>query len=357
MFDEALTGFDVLEKGTRLPRVDMFIGDIIGGIFGLVGSEQQKDASAEAARIAQQTSKEQLNFLREQSDLARSDFTPYRESGYNALTQLTGVSPVTTTVSAPTGTVGTTTPVNALNYGLDSGRYVEYKQPNGTVYYYDTQRGNYLSDQELNQLRSVNLSGARPAQQQAAPTTTTTWQQTGEPLDVTGGAQKFIDLLENLEFKLDPTDEIYQWRQEQADEAINRAMAARGGYDSRVAINALRDSDMAIASDEINRQFKQNYLADYGKLVDLANLSRTMGSDKYNALLQIAGMGLGATTSGSGVGQQYTSQMSNVLGDSGVAQTFNALRQGEIGARTWEGLGTTFGDVADEAWEKYKLKY
>jgi len=112
-------------------------------------------------------------------------------------------------------------------------------------------------------------------------------------MDPTGGAQKYIDQLEGLEFQFDPDDEIYKWRQEQNEKAVNRFMASRGGYDSRVALNALQQSGMQLQENEISRQFQQRYLTKFNQLTKLYDMTRSQGAGQYSKLADLANLGSG----------------------------------------------------------------
>ena len=110
------------------------------------------------------------------------------------------------------------------------------------------------------------------------------YAQLMEGADPTGGASKYLQQLEDLNFKLDPNDEVYKWRQEQTQRSINQAAAARGLYNSRPTINALSDADMALQESEVNRQFNQNYLAKQQQLQNLYGMSMGIGSAEYAQL-------------------------------------------------------------------------
>lgn len=102
-------------------------------------------------------------------------------------------------------------------------------------------------------------------------------------VDPTGGAQKYIDELGKLEFKLDANDPIYQWRQAENTRTVNQFMASRGGYDSRAAANMLLQSGMQLQGEETERQFNQRYLTKYNQLADQAKLAMQQGATKYGA--------------------------------------------------------------------------
>jgi len=79
--------------------------------------------------------------------------------------------------------------------------------------------------------------------------------------------------LKDFQFELDPNDPIYKWKQEQMEESVNRAMASRGGYNSRAAINVLADKGMQLAADEMNSQ--------YGRAVGEHGMANALASERY----------------------------------------------------------------------------
>lgn len=98
--------------------------------------------------------------------------------------------------------------------------------------------------------------------------------------DITGGASKYKDQLEALEFKLNPTDDVYKWRQAQTEKTINQAAAARGVYNSRPTINALSDANMALQESEIGRQYGQ-FRDKQAQLQNLYNMAMQTGNAQY----------------------------------------------------------------------------
>jgi hypothetical protein len=143
------------------------------------------------------------------------------------------------------------------------------------------------------------------------------------PDQLIGGAQKYIDQLENLDIKLDENDPIYKWRKEQTDKAVNQALAARGIFDSRAGVNALAEANQNLQGEEVNRQ----YTAQYGKLMDLINLSMKSGALNYGRLSDLAKMGLGSTGGSAEAGISAANSISSNFLASG-AQQANATMAG-----------------------------
>jgi hypothetical protein len=200
-----------------------------------------------------------------------------------------------------------------------------------------------------------------------------------------------------LEFKMDPNDEVYKWRQQQTQNSIDQAAAARGMYNSRPTINALSDANMALQGAEVDRQFSQNYLSkqdqlknlyemamgigtknygkatddysrgygqladqfdmssklgatkygqavdqygrEYGRSMDQFNMSNQLGQVEYGKLLDAIKAGQGAAAS---MGQNAITtggQLSSIYGNIGNAGASNALYRGQNEAQMWQGIG------------------
>ncbi len=67
-------------------------------------------------------------------------------------------------------------------------------------------------------------------------------------------------------------DPGYQWQQQQGEKAVNRALAARGMYNSRAGVNALSDFNQNLNADTYQRQVNNLY-----------NLSNLAGHDQLRA--------------------------------------------------------------------------
>jgi hypothetical protein len=81
--------------------------------------------------------------------------------------------------------------------------------------------------------------------------------------------------LSDFKFELNPDDPIYQWKQKQMEDSINRAAAARGNYNSRAAINALSEGNMALAAQEMDSQ--------YGRQLTEHGLGNQLADTRYGA--------------------------------------------------------------------------
>jgi len=318
-------------------------------ISGIVGAITQKKASKRATEAQQETGQAAIDAQMKMFNLTREDFAPFQAAGVSALGELRQGSN------------------QAINYSTNEklGDWVivgnadleQLKAAGVKEWQWATDRpdlgytsGIFVSPAELDKIDDYNYQQTREGQ-----------AVTGlESLEFGGNSQKYIDLLDELDFKLDPEDEIYKWRQKKTEETINRFQAGRGTWNSRAAMNALVDSNMALQADEIGRQFQQNYLRksdkyktlaemtnaldvnefqrEYTRLLDLYNTGRLEDETDYNRLLDMVKIGTGASaatgSAAMGTGQGVASSLTNM----GTAQGMNALRQGAIGAQFMQGM-------------------
>lgn len=167
-----------------------------------------------------------------------------------------------------------------------------------------------------------------------------------ENIDPTGGAQKYIDEMEALEFQFDPEDEIYKWRQDQLEEQTNQFFASRGGYDSRAALNAIQEGGMALQENEVNRQYNQRYLSKFNQLSALYEMSRGVGAAEYAKYADIANMGRGAATTSSQNALQTGTNLANIQQNYSNALQQSYLMQGASQAQMWQGIGQGVSSAA-----------
>jgi len=192
--------------------------------------------------------------------------------------------------------------------------------------------------------------------------------------DPTGGMQKYMEQLDALEFKFDPNDSVYKFRQQENERRVNQFMASRGGYDSRAAANMLLKSGMELEGQEIDRQFNQRYLTKYNKLVDLSKMSlgkgqaetqnaltkytsdvsknltgfnaaMTLGKERQNELLAKVQAGLSASGTAGQLGSGASNQLANIFAANSNNQQNALLQQGAAQAGFWNSVGTLPGNA------------
>lgn len=202
-------------------------------------------------------------------------------------------------------------------------------------------------------------------------------------VDPTGGSSKYLSQVENMpalslpslslnnfNYAFNPNDPTYQYRKSELEKTINQAAAARGNYNSRPAINALSEGNIALTADESEKQFGRaldsynanistalsqfgadygratdTYNSQYGKLTDLYNMSSQLGSGQYNKILDAIKIGQGAASS-SGAGAVATGQgLANTYGQLGNSMAQSELLKGQAQSDLYSGLGDSFSNA------------
>ena len=204
-------------------------GTLISGILGNKSAKKGAETAADATTAATQMQIEHLEKMNEQ---ARADFAPFLQVGYDALPQLTGFS--------------------FEDMGLpDLPAPLELPSANA------------LLDLQIPQLPAgLNLPDIPDLPQFQAPGFTAPTLEMPETPDLskfdlpeTPNILADPNALPAFDFQFDPQNALYLWQKKQGEEAINKAAAARGNYNSRAAINALSDFNQSLAAHEVGRQF------------------------------------------------------------------------------------------------------
>jgi len=128
--------------------------------------------------------------------------------------------------------------------------------------------------------------------------------------------QAGYNAISNYSFDNNPS---YQWQQQKGEDAVNRALAARGMYNSRPGVNALSDFNQSLASQEYNNQFNRlatqaNY--GLGAAANVGNYNINAGQNMGNTAMQ----------TGQLVGQGMVNQGQTMGGT--IANALGALGQG-----------------------------
>lgn len=273
-------------------------------------------------------------------DQTRQDVQPWYNLGtgaVNSLQNLLGLAPsvqtaaqirqglapsYTTQPSAGVTGTGIYSPTEILNAGSDNPDYKRYID--ALNMYNSGMRSNYINEimsvgKSLNLFKEgeaqpiVDTSGLDAAtqaelqrQQEAAMNAP---QQAG-----------FGSLLKSFGMEDYQADPGYQFRQQEAQKALERQMAAQGitlggggaGTINPQAYRAMNELTQNLASQEYSSAY-QRYTAD--------NLN------KFNMLMGAAGMGQGSTGILAGAGQNYATGTSQALTDLASAQQNAALAQ------------------------------
>ena len=156
-----------------------------------------------------------------------------------------------------------------------------------------------------------------------------------------GGA----DLNRLRDFKVDENDPIFQFKQRKQEEAINRALSARGLSSSRAGINALSDANMNLLAQETDKQF--------GRQRDIFGMQNLLGTQEFGREqtefgrgLSIAELGANAAARTGQLGAGAAQGAAGAQLASGQAQAQNYLSQGNTQAQIWGALGAAPANIA-----------
>lgn len=193
--------------------------------------------------------------------------------------------------------------------------------------------------------RSINMlsGGDSVSQFGAGETTTTDYEALNAAVEERLGSQAnpegFGSLLERFDLDKFEEDPGYQYRQDQANTALERQMASQGvtlgggGYGevNPQAYKAMQEMNQGIASQEYGNAYGR-YNAD--------------NMNTYNMLMGTAGMGQGATTQMQQGAQAYANNVGNLQTGLATAQ-LNAQQAGQSGG------GSMFGSMLGQGLGAY----
>lgn len=277
---------DLITMGGAVPAI---IGGAaaIGG--SLLGSKKSSKGQKQAAQEARAGTEYSANIQKEMLEKVLAQQQPFANLGYGALPQLrwwTGVQ---------NSALGETNPI------------FQFQQ------------------------RYMNALGG-------GPSTQTFGQQLQERL----GSLPFIST--NIE-----GSPLYQWQRQQGEEAINRAAAARGLYDSRAALSQLSDFNQSLAANESDKMFNRYY---FGRQQAASEVLEEMkrrainretataeAQSQYGRLLDLANIGRGAVTAGSAATQASGATLSSLYQSQGNTLANIASNIGNIKGSFYSGLG------------------
>lgn len=272
-------------------------GAIAGGsiVSGLIGSSSGKKAASDAKK----TAREQRNLIIQQQNAAKSNLQPFINTGDAAnerLSELLGLS-------SPKGYAPKPTRDQAYN-DLLSQHYAQYGKGLTDVsdlgYFNNRVEGMYEDN-----LRNWE-AGLKD-------------YQTVEG-DYTSDYGSLLDPFTNESFVKDPG---YQFRLNEGTKGIDRASAARGGYDSGSTLKALARYNQDYASNEFGNAYNRD-ASDKSRTYGF--LSGTAGAGQ-NAAGTLAGLGANAAQSQANALGQGT-QMANQYNMQGAEAWNNAIQSG-----------------------------
>nr|WP_321328518.1 hypothetical protein [Alcaligenes faecalis] len=308
-------------------------GSAIGAVGGIIGGMMGADASKDAARTQQQAADRATEEQRRQYDQTREDMAPWRDMGGAALNQLgylmgiggygggagggqsqnwlteaqirEQLTPQFTSQAPSGGSSFNNRPQYVTVYDgtgndQDTGRQVLFSGGQSTASRVDEAGLNAAVQQRLQE---------QQAQQQAAEAAA---RKAAESDPAFGSLLRRFTMDDYLE------DPGYQFRLQQGEQAINRAAAAAGRYDSGRALKDLNEFNSGLASQE------------FGNAYNRWNNDQT---NIFNRLSGVAGTGQQATNQLAQMGQNAATNIGNIQ-----LQAGNAAAAGKIGsANAWGG--------------------
>lgn len=288
-------------------------GAAIGVAGSLVGGMMSSDAAGDAAASQSRAAAEATAEQRRQYDLTRQDMEPWRQAGSSALNRLSylmgiggtgGPGGILTEAQLreqllPQFTTTTTTAGTSVPYSPGGG------EGNDTSWY-DRMMGGQQAGQSTTSVDEAGLNAAiqaRMQEQQAA-------QAAAQGDSAYGSLLRRFTMDDYLE------DPGYQFRLNQGEQAINRASAAAGRYDSGRALKDLTEFNSGLASQEFTNAY---------------NRWNNDQSNIFNRLSGVAGTGQQATNQLAA----YGANMANNVA-SNTIQAGNAAAAGRVGsANAW----------------------
>lgn len=308
-------------------------GSIVGGLMGADAADSAASTQAAAADRASQAQLEAQRLAieeqRRQYDTSRADLEPWRATGGAALNRLAYLMGLNVPTGAPQRMTDaqiraellpqytTRTTQNAaaqLPEGISPELAARLNMGFGLVGHDLPFPG--LNDQQPITSESVDYAALdaavarRMAEQQAAYDAWQTQQQQAE-----ADAQNdplYGSLLARFTMDDYLEDPGYQFRMQQGEQAINRAAAAAGRYDSGRALKDLAEFNSGLASQE------------FGNAYNRWNLDQT---NIYNRLSGLAGTGQQTATQLANLGSNMASNIGNLNVAGG-----NAIAAGHINA-------------------------
>jgi len=248
--------------------VSVIGGSLLGG--GSKAAERAAKDSAARAQYAQEQSKR----------MSQQALSPYLDTGANSTRKLAEMLGV----ADPTGYA----PRPELQQFEDQLRAKHFKR----------------AGQDYN--RNSDVAGQTVKARQQYETALKNWEAGKEAYMAenpnSGGSGELLRNFTNADFEKDPG---YDFRQQEGEKGVNRALAARGGFNSGAALKALDRYNQDYASNEFTNAFNR----------DAANKARTFSflSGSSGQGLQAAGQGISANTNAANNSSQIESNLGNNL--------------------------------------------
>lgn len=141
----------------------------------------------------------------------------------------------------------------------------------------------------------------------------------------------------------DPNDPNYLLAKSTGEEDVNRALAARGLWNSRPGVNALSDYNAKLLAAERDRQYANKlteYGIDYSKATDTFNIENTLAKQNLAKYADIVNVGTGAASNVSSAGMSAGNVVSSLYGNYGNVAAQSELASGQAKAGLYQDIGT-----------------
>jgi hypothetical protein len=279
----------------------------------LLGGAMSSKAASKAAKTSAASADYATGLQKEMYDQTREDQTPWRDTGANALSQLSylmGLSPNIDREQFINGSArqkATLDNFDAAGYLAANPDVARDRQFGGNPLGHFQQYG--IRENRNLMLPTYDESGYQSAIQEA---------QSGPDF---GSLTKTFGM---DDFNADPG---YQFRMDQGTSALQNSAAARGGLKSGNTLKALMEYGQNLGSQE------------YGNAYNRFNTDQ---NTQYNRLSNMAGLGQTANTALQGAGTNYANSVGNLMSN-------NAANQGNAMLAGANARGSAFSAIGQAA--------
>lgn len=321
-----------------MPAAAIIGAAVVSGVMSNNAADTQADAATQAARTSA-ASADKATALQEQIyNQNRTDQTPWRNTGANALAQLsyglglgdTGSGYNVSNNLAAGGTPGVATGnKTAEQYRAElAPQYTSggssYEVANSGR---DDGGGAPFAGFTPGVVDETALNAAIQARMQTDAQTAQAGQQSANAFVGQGTSGDLIRPFGMSDYQEDPG---YQFRLSEGLKALDKSAAARGGLLSGGALKGISRYGQDMASQEYQNAY---------------NRYTTNQTNQYNRLASAAGLGQTANNALAQSGQNYANQAGQIGMQSAANQGNAALAAGQARASSYSGIGNALGQV------------
>lgn len=147
----------------------------------------------------------------------------------------------------------------------------------------------------------------------------------------------------SIDFEFDPNDKMYKIKQQEGEEAVNRALAARGMTNSRPGINALTDFNTKLIAEETDKQYGRavdKYGRDYTSAMDKFNIENKITQQNLGKFADLINIGSGAAGSMGNAMNKVGGDVSSAYAELGKSSAEAEYKKGDYAAGLWQDVGS-----------------